>query len=54
VYDKAHHRLSKSVMTTVLCSVRDKWGPRHHGVARLQAADGETASSMEGSCEYIE
>ena len=26
----------------------------HHGMARSQVADGGTASSMEGSCEYIE
>jgi len=25
-----------------------------HGMARPQVADGETASGMEGSCEYIE
>ena len=29
-------------------------GPCHHGMARPQVADGETASDMEGSCEYIE
>jgi hypothetical protein len=29
-------------------------GPCHHGMARPQFADGGTASSMEGSCEYIE
>ena len=29
-------------------------GPCHHGKARSQVADGETASGMEGSCEYIE
>ena len=29
-------------------------GPRHHGMARPQVADGGTASDMEGSCEYIE
>jgi hypothetical protein len=28
-------------------------GPCHHGMARLQVADGGTASDMEGSCEYI-
>ena len=32
----------------------DKWGPRPHGMARPQVADGGTASNMEGSCEYIE
>jgi hypothetical protein len=26
----------------------------HDGMARPQVADGGTASSMEGSCEYIE
>jgi len=26
----------------------------HNGMARPQAADGGTASSMRGSCEYIE
>jgi hypothetical protein len=26
----------------------------HHGMARLRVADGGTASTMEGSCEYIE
>ena len=26
-------------------------GPRHHGMARPQVADGGTASDMEGSCE---
>jgi hypothetical protein len=26
-------------------------GPCHHGMARPQVADGETASDMEGSCE---
>ena len=29
-------------------------GPCHHGMARPAVADGGTASSMEGSCEYIE
>ena len=29
-------------------------GPCHHVMARPQVADGETASNMEGSCEYIE
>jgi hypothetical protein len=29
-------------------------GPCHHGLARPQVADRRTASSMEGSCEYIE
>ena len=29
-------------------------GPCHHGKARPQVADGGTAYSMEGSCEYIE
>ena len=29
-------------------------GPCHHGMARLQVADGGTASDMEGSCKYIE
>ena len=28
-------------------------GPCHHGMTRPQGADGGTASSMEGSCEYI-
>jgi hypothetical protein len=28
-------------------------GPCHHSMARPQVADGGTASSMEGSCEYI-
>ena len=28
--------------------------PCHHGMARPQFADGGTASSVEGSCEYIE
>jgi len=28
-------------------------GPCHHGMARLQVADGGTASSMEGNCGYI-
>jgi hypothetical protein len=26
-------------------------GPSHHGMARPEFADGETASYMEGSCE---
>ena len=26
-------------------------GPCHHGMARLQVANGGTASDMEGSCE---
>jgi hypothetical protein len=26
-------------------------GPRHHGMARPQVADGGTASYTEGSCE---
>jgi hypothetical protein len=26
-------------------------GPCHHGMARPQVTDGETASDMEGSCE---
>ena len=29
-------------------------GPCHQGTARPQVVAGETASSMEGSCEYIE
>jgi len=29
-------------------------GPSHPGMARPQAADGATASHMEGSCDYIE
>jgi len=29
-------------------------GPCHHGVARPQTADGGTACTMEGSCEYSE
>jgi hypothetical protein len=29
-------------------------GPCHHGLARPQVAVGGTASSTEGSCEYIE
>ena len=29
-------------------------GPCHHGMARPQVADGGTASSMEGSREYIQ
>jgi hypothetical protein len=29
-------------------------GPCNHGIVRPQFADGGTASSMEGSCEYIE
>ena len=29
-------------------------GPCHHGMARPQVADGGMASSVEGSCEYIE
>jgi len=28
--------------------------PCHQVMARLQVADGGTASNMEGSCEYIE
>jgi hypothetical protein len=32
----------------------DSKGPGHHGMARPQVADGETASNMEGSCEYTE
>jgi hypothetical protein len=32
----------------------DEGAPCHHGMARPQVADGGTASSMEGSCEYIE
>jgi hypothetical protein len=31
-----------------------KAGPCHHGMARLQVADGGTASKMEGRCEYLE
>jgi len=31
-----------------------KVGPCHHDITRPQVADGETASNMEGSCEYIE
>ena len=34
--------------------VRDKWFPCHHGMARPQVADGETASNMKDSCEYTE
>ena len=29
-------------------------GSCHHGMAHPQVVDGGTASSMEGSCEYIE
>ena len=29
-------------------------GPCHHGMACPQVADGGTASSMEGSCEYFD
>jgi len=29
-------------------------GSCHHGMARVEVADGGTASSMEGSVEYIE
>jgi len=28
-------------------------GPRHHGMARQQVADGETASNMKVGCDYI-
>jgi hypothetical protein len=28
--------------------------PYRHGMARLQIAEGATASNMEGNCEYIE
>ena len=28
-------------------------GSCHHGMARPRVADGGTASSIEGSCEYI-
>ena len=31
-----------------------KMVPCHHGMARLQVADGGTVSNMEGSFEYIE
>jgi hypothetical protein len=37
-----------------MLSVNDKWFFVHHGMARPQVADGGTASSMEGNCEYIE
>jgi hypothetical protein len=35
-------------------TVRARWGPCHHALARPRVVDGGTASSMEGSCEYIE
>ena len=31
--------------------LNDQHGPGHHGMARPQVADGETASNMEGNCE---
>ena len=31
-----------------------KVGPCHHGMGCSQVADGETASTMEGSFEYVE
>ena len=31
----------------------DKWVPVEHGMVRPHVADEETASDMEGSCEYI-
>ena len=34
-----------------LKSTRMDVGPRHHGMARPQVADGGMASYMEGSCE---
>jgi hypothetical protein len=34
-----------------ICDTAMKVGPCHHGMARPQAADGGTASDMEGSCE---
>jgi len=38
------------------CPYPEPWcmGPCHHGMARLQVADGGTASFMEDSYEYIE
>jgi len=48
------HTSYKFIVIFILCCVCDKWGPRHHGMARPQVADGGTASNMEGSCEYIE
>jgi hypothetical protein len=42
-------------LVTVTCPYPEPVrGPCHHGMARLQVADGGTASKMEGSCEYIE
>jgi len=43
----------------ILCSadlLYSMWyvGPRYHGMARPQVADGGTASDVEVSCEYIE
>jgi hypothetical protein len=35
-------------------SSHNKWFSRHHGMARLQVADGRTASNMDGSHECIE
>jgi len=36
------------IITTVIS------GSSHHSMARLQVADGVTASKVEGNCEYIE
>jgi len=35
-------------------SIYHAFVPCHHGMARPQVADRETASDKEGSCEYIE
>jgi len=46
---------TKSAQTTAfnMFSTSRPW-VRHHGMAHPQVADGETASNIEGSCEYIE
>ena len=44
----------RPIIMSLIKIVAVKTGSFHHGMARPQVADGGTASSMEGSCVYIE
>jgi len=51
---------SRNVCSVVKFSIKNDYtsgsvvSPCRHSLTRPQIADGETASSMEGSCEHIE